>query len=355
MGKLVMKILAGLGTTVAIVFLILYTGGFFDTGKIEPGRVMAGGPPEPEPTRTVRATLETITEWFKAVGTVRPRTETNIEARINARVEQVSVTAGEEVHPGQRLITLDDREFQSRLEQAEQAVAAAQAEFDRAKSDYNRFQKLYQSRTVSTQELDKARAAFLGAQASVRQAEKQVEGARTALTYTSIMAVDKGQVVKRNIEPGDMAFPGKSLLVIQTSEALRLEALIREGLIDRVRPGTKLKVNIDSLNLTLEGEVEELEPSADPQTRTFLIKVAIPSSPDLFPGMFGRLLVPVDQKEVVTAPLESIRRVGQLEMVRVKTEAGWKNRFVRTGQLLDDRIEILSGLSGGETLAVTER
>ncbi|MFH1135264.1 MAG: efflux RND transporter periplasmic adaptor subunit [Pseudomonadota bacterium] len=376
------KILAaGLGAA-AIAVLILWVSGFFVTGKIEPTSPVpppAAGLEAPAAVTTL-AVRETVTEWFEAVGTLRPRTQTNVESQVSGRVVEVLVNTGLEVKTGQTLVILDSREFvarldqadqgaksaRSRVEQARQAVISAQAELDRAHLEFERYKRLFQSKTVTTRDLEKAKTAFIQAQANlqkaadgrseaesgVRQVEKQVEEARITSAYTTIKALDSGQVVKRMVDPGDLAVPGKTLLVIQANNALRLEALVREGLIDQIRPGVELRATVDALGQTLVGQVEEVGPSADPQTRTFLVKVAVEPVPGLYAGMFGRLLIPVGRREVVAAPKRAVRRVGQLELVKVKTDQGWRDQFVRTGQDLGDKIEILSGLDGGETLAL---
>ncbi len=74
----------------------------------------------------------------------------------------------------------------------------------------------------------------LSAKASIRQAQEIVKEAQIALSYSEITSLVTGVVVERMIDPGDLAVPGKSLLIIQTSGALRLEANVREGLISRV-------------------------------------------------------------------------------------------------------------------------
>ena len=364
-----------------ITGLVLFFGGWLGSDVIQPGRMQTATDQIPEPTKTTRAELVPITDWFEAVGTVRPKNETNIEAQVTGRVVEVLVTSGTTVKAGQELLVLDSREFASRLDQAgegyksaqarqaqaRQAVAAARAGLDRAKSDYDRFQKLFDSKTISSREMERVRAEYLQAQAGLNQAQealseaeagvqrsqKQVEEAEISSGYTKITALDDAQVVKRMVEPGDMAWPGKPLLVLQTRQTLRLEALVREGLVERILPGAKLEVYVDSLKKTLEGTVEELVPSADPQTRTFLVKVGIPTVIGLYPGMFGRLRVPIEKRQVVAIPATAVRRVGQLEMVRSKTDAGWRDSFVRTGQnLADGKVEILSGLNGGENLAL---
>ena len=333
------------------------------------------------PSKTTQAQLTTITDWFEAVGTVRPKNQTNIEAQVTGRVVEVLVTPGMTVKAGQELIVLDSREFASRLAQAsdgyksaqarqaqaQQAVASARAGLDRAKREYDRFQKLFESKTISSREIERVKAEYLQAQAGLNQAQdalteaeagvararKQVEEAQISSGYTKITALDDAQVVQRMVDPGDLAWPGKPLLVLQTRQTLRLEALVREGLVERILPGTKLEVYVDSLKKVLEGTVQELVPSADPQTRTFLVKVSIPTVPGLYPGMFGRLRVPIDKRKVVAIPEAAVRRVGQLETVRAKIDSGWRDLFVRTGQkLADDKVEVLSGLNGNEKLAI---
>jgi HlyD family secretion protein len=382
MKKSYLKCLAVLSLGCVIAAVILMLGGFGGREKIKPGRFETPAAALPTPDRIGRASIENVTEWFRAVGTVRPRTETNIEAQVTGRVVDVLVSTGEKVAKGQELIVLDRREFearleqarqglrsaQSRLDQAGQATAAAKAEFDRANSEYRRYQRLLQAKTISSSQFEQAQSAFLQAQANlnrardgmteaqagVRQAEQQMEEAEISSGYTSITAVDEGQVVKRLVETGDLAWPGKLLLVLQTQQSLRLEALVREGLIGHIRPGQELNVVIDALEKTISGTVEEVMPSADPQSRTFLVKAAIPASPGLYPGMFGRLLVPIEERRVVTAPAKAIRRIGQLEMVRIHENDSWRDINVLTGRVLGngDRVEVLSGLNGDESLAL---
>ena len=115
--------------------------------------------------------------------------------------------------------------------------------------------------------------------------------------------------------------------------------------------GTSLSVVIDALDATVQGVVEEIVPSADPLTRTFLVKAALPDTLNLFPGMFGRLMVPTETRTVVTAPADSIVRTGQLETLMIKEDGVWKKVLVKTGRPVgEDRVEVLSGLEGDEVI-----
>ncbi len=332
-------------------------------------------------TTTVRQAV--VKEIRQAVGTVRPRTETRIESQITARILEMRIHPGAHVRRGDVLVVLDTRELASRRDQARQAIAtataatrqaqqeeaAARAEFTKAESHYRRIHALFASGTVAKSELDQAEAAYAraeadlyraadgisGASASENRASTMLEEAQIAMDYGIIHALDDGEVVRREAEPGDLAIPGKALAILQTGSSLRLEAQVPEGLIQKIRPGSYLPVTISALpGLTLNGTVEEVVPAADPQSRTVEVRVGLPSVSglylDLYPGMFGRLLVPVGERTTLLAPSRAISRVGQLETVRVLHDGVPMPVYVKTGKVHGDDVEILSGLRGGETI-----
>ncbi len=353
------------------------------------------------PDREVTAQSRDIVEWYEAVGTIRPKTETTVESQVQAKILDVKVRPGQTVEKGELLVVLDDRELSARAEradravasaratrnQAREAIAAAKAAFDNAQADHQRIKTLFASRTVTAQEMDRSEAEFLRAQSALEQArdgfeaaegqaaqaEKALEEARIASGHARIQAQAAGEVVKRLAEPGDLALPGKPLLVLHTGRALRLEALVREGLISRVKLGDAFPVRVTALAVPgaapglvggpeaegsggLTATVEEIVPSADPLTRTFLVKAALPETPGLYPGMFGRLFIPLGTRKAVVVPQNAVRRVGQLEMVTVKDGDTSRSYAVKTGQALEDgHVEILSGLAGGETLLTPGR
>lgn len=378
-----MKILGILAGLACLAGLILWSGGFLDTGRITQGD---GGavPKRPEPEARATVQVAPIMEFYEGVGTVRPRVETKVEAQVTAQVLSVEVNPGDQVQKGDLLVTLDSRELRSQLEQSRQglesaksqreqarrAIDAAEATFDEAASQYKRIKALYAQKAVASSEMDQAEAAYLqaeaqlqrarealsGAKAAVSQAERKVEQGEIALSYAEIRAHEDGEVARRDVEPGDLAFPGKPLLYLQTSGSLRLEALVRESLINKVSPGTELDVIITAQNARVKGVVEEVVPSGDPRTRTFLVKVGLPPMSGVYPGMFGRLLVPLEERQAVLVPASAIRRMGQMETVEVLDEQGeqawWRLVYVKAGEQRGDQVVILSGLEGGEVVGV---
>ncbi len=345
---------------------------------IEPGAFTAVEKKPFTPAQTASAQVQEIDQMYEAVGTVRPKTETRIEARITGQVLDVHANPGDQVEKGALLVMLDSRQMTSRLEQARQALKtaragreqtrhaleAAQAARKQASANFDRVKTYFASQAATAQELEAAEANFRQAEAGVKraqealaaaeagilQAEAVVKESTISLEYAQILAPETGIILKRFVEPGDLALPGKPLVALRTSGALRLEAYVREGLITRVTPGGSLQVSIETLDVQVNATVEEIVPYADPRSRTFLVKAAMPTVDGLYPGMFGKLRIPVDRRPIVTVPWAAIRQVGQLELVRVKTDDGWQSRYVKTGLRLGEAVEVLSGLEGTETI-----
>jgi RND family efflux transporter MFP subunit len=250
--------------------------------------------------------------------------------------------------------------------QARQAIKAAQARFDQTRSRYKRMQEMFASRAISSQDLEVAQADFLQAQAGLEQAKQGLEAARAQrnrsqkmleeatinLGYTTIQAPMDGDVARRLVDPGDLAVPGQPLLTIHAGEQLRIEAVVREGLMGKVSLGQRVPVDIASINKTVTGIIEEIVPTADPRTRTFMVKASLPEMPGIYPGMFGRLRIPVGQRKALLVPRQAIQRVGQLETVLVRQTDHWERIFVTTGPAMDENIEILSGLNPGDVIGM---
>ena len=335
----------------ALVLLILYTGGFLATGKIGPGRVEAG--PSAAPAgREVTAERVELPVNHQAVGTLQPVSEIRVEAQVAGRILAVKTKAGQTVTQGQELVLLDDRQYRARLSQAEQSLADARAVMTRARSEHARVARLLAGQAATPRQMEQANEALKRAQAQMARAAKQQEEAKVALGYTRVSAPAGGRVIKRLVEPGDTALPGRPLLILQADGGMRLEALLPEGMFAKVRPGQELTVELPSLKRSLTGRVEEIVPAADPATRTFVVKVALPQGQNLYPGMFGRLLVPVSARQAVLVPAAAVRRVGQLEMVLLRQDGVWQRAMVTTGRRMGDKLEVLSGLTGGETLLI---
>ena len=121
----------------------------------------------------------------------------------------------------------------------------------------------------------------------------------------------------------------------------------------KLKKNQNITAEIDALDKRYDGVVDEIVPSADPGSRTFLVKISLTVDAGLYPGMFGRLLIPIGQIEKIYIPIAAVTQVGQLDFVIVKTEQGAVRRYVRLGQRgSDERIAVVSGLKAGEQVLI---
>lgn len=274
----------------------------------------------------------------EVVGTVRARLRSVIEAKVSGRIEQLPVAAGQRVKTGDLLVQLDAREVQARLDQA---VALR----EQADGDLKRFTSLLKQEAVTRAEFDAVQARHRVAQAAVTEAE-------TMLAYTRVVAPFDGVITRKWTDVGDVAAPGKPLVEMDDPTRLRIEANVPESLIEKLQPGARFPVRIAASGQPLEGVVAEIAPSADPNSRTFLVKLDLPAEASLRAGQFGRVLVPVLEVSALRVPTSAVLSRGQLELVFVVTEGKARLRLVKTGKQLGREVELVSGVSAGETVVV---
>ncbi len=363
-----------------VLAVVLYASGAFRGGPVEPGTAPPL-PGLPEPGSTLVVQREEVAVHEESVGTVRSRTVAAVSPQVMARITAIEASVGGRVRRGDPLVVLDDREFAARLARAREAVAAteaarvqaeqsgarAAARRAQANSAFERVKGFFEKGAATSEQREAAESEFLQAEASVaeaagavsladarrEEARQAVAEAAIALGYTRIASPIDGVVVERRAEPGDVAAPGVPILVLLDPDSLRLEARVREGLVARIGPGTRLPVVLPAAGITVEGTVSGVVPAADPATRTFEVRVPFDAAPGVHPGMFGRLRIPVGTRLVMRVPSAAVARTGQVRTVLVREEDGWRRRLVtQGGDLPGGTVEILSGLAGGETVGL---
>jgi RND family efflux transporter MFP subunit len=282
-----------------------------------------------------RASRATVTE---VVGTVRASRRATIAPLISGTVAEVRVGLGSSVQAGDVLVRLSAREVEARLEQT-RAVS------EQAARDRTRATNLVGQGAMSVAEYESAMAQWNVARA--RQTEASTFAERRVLR-----APFAGVITSKIASVGDTALPGQPLLVLEARSALRLEAQVPETTGERLAIGDTLPVRIEGLDRDLEGRLAEVQPASDATTRTRLFKIDLPETAGLRSGQFGRALFPGRESLTVTVPSEAVVHHGQLESVFVVDSGIARLRLVRSGREWNGRMEISSGLSGGETVAV---
>jgi membrane fusion protein (multidrug efflux system) len=239
--------------------------------------------------------------------------------KVGGYVTRVLVEDNQVVREGDTLVTLDPRDYQVRLQEAQAdlraaeasaarngaaiaevgqasahrgaavaTIAAAQANYDRARQDVERMRRLAESRVVSRQQLDQAEAAYRSAEADLRAAQSQARaalaevsgasaGVRTAearlaaaqatvaaaqlqLSYTVITAPASGRVSKKTVEVGQLVSPGQALMSLVDERDVWVVANMKETQLDDIVVGQPVEIEVDAYKgRTFAGRVESIQ------------------------------------------------------------------------------------------------
>jgi len=307
----------------------------------------------------------TVPDSIEATGTVRAALSAQLASQVMGTITRVNVHEGDRVRRGEVLVSVDEAQQQAAyasakagLQASQESIAAADADYALADSTMNRYQTLYDKKSVSPQEYDEVKTKLAAAQArrdaahaGKTQAEAGVSQAGTAMGFTKVRAPFDGMVTARLAEPGAMAAPGVPLLTVEDPSRFRLEAQVDESKIGVVKVGESVPVVVDSLGgRPIEGRVVQIVPAADPASRTFTVKIDLPSNANIRSGLFGRAYFPRGKREAIAIPKSAVLSRGQMQGVYVIADRLASLRFVTLGNATGDQVEVLSGLQNGDRI-----
>lgn len=316
-------------------------------------------------------------------GTVQARIPVTLSARVNATVVQVHADVGDAVHPGQLLVTLDDRDLSARrgvvagqqeallrnTDGARAALAKAQADLELARGRQQRDAELLAQGFVSQAVLDASNSARDGAAANVAAAQaalaaraaearslsQEARYADAVLSYTRIVSPMAGVVIQRLGETGDTVVPGTPLLKIVDPKSLWVATRVDESVVGRVQPGQTASIRLRRGEV-LPGKVARIARQSDAATRELDVYVAFDSVPQRFAiDQEAEVSIDVGEDRGILVPLAALARdkAGREGVLVVDGgSAGGRTRFqaVEAGAADTRRVSIRSGLAGGETV-----
>ncbi|MCB1136456.1 MAG: efflux RND transporter periplasmic adaptor subunit, partial [Chlamydiia bacterium] len=226
-----------------------------------------------------------------------------------------------------------------------------------ATSHHERMQELYKQSAATLEQLEQAQQRLSDVTAQVAATQEMLREAEIHLHYSTVAAPFTGVIGERFVDPGDFVWPGRPLFSIYDPETARVEAMIPERYIQQLSLGMESKVEVEALGKVFTAKVAEIRPHVDPKTRAFVTKCDVTDGDkQLFPGMFGTLLFQTGERSAILVPSNAVHQLGQLSFIWVQVGREWQKRYVTLGRSHEgDRIEILSGISANETIAVMNR
>ncbi len=288
---------------------------------------------------------ENISLDFSVNGSFEPIQELSFTAEKSGKVIQVLAKEGDAVHIGQTLAIL-------RSDAVNVNAQTANASYQNALTDFNRYENAFKTGGVTKQQLDQAKMQLVNAKANLSQANIN-------LGDTKVKATINGIVNKRFIEPGSYvsAAPATTLFEIVNVSKLKLKVNVNETQVANLKTGTTATVTSSVYpDKTFSGKITFIAPKAD-SSLNFPVEIEITNnaSNDLKAGMYGTAEFTPKQEKQNLMIVPRIAFVGSVNsnQIFVIENGIARLKTVTAGRILGDKVEILKGLSNGETVITT--
>ncbi len=279
---------------------------------------------------------------YQAAGTVRALHRAELATRIMARIESIRVRIGDRVKAGQLLASFEKSGI---VAEGSQAAAG----LDLATTNLRRMERLYADSAIPVAQLEQAQAGFA-------QAKGHADAAGSELSYASLVAPFDGSVTARNAEPGDLAAPGRPILVIEDAGIREIVVGVPEVVAAAIRPRQRVAVRVGAEGTLITAEVTVVVPSADPMSRT--VEVRLVSREPLMANVAAVAEFPVDGRVPgeLAIPAAAVVVRGELAGVYLfEPDSTVRLRWIRLGRARGGSVDVLSGLERGDRVVADAR
>lgn len=295
------------------------------------------------PVTTVKVTSQVEVANFRYSGTVEAFQTVPLTFETPGTVEKVFVEAGDEVKKGQLLASLDKSNPQSMYN-------ITLAKYQQAKDAYDRLKTVYEKGSLPE-------IKWVEMETNLQQAQSSLEISKNNLDKCNMYAPANGVVGRRNIEPGMSSITlGSAPFELVDIKQVYVKISVPENEIGKITKGMKAHFLVSALNnKTYEGEVAVISPVADLISRTYEVKVKVVNAEMLLkPGMVCDVIITVsNDSDMVLVPYKSVTVDEQNQSFVYVVDAvnhRVKKQLVTTGQFYGSNLEILSGLTTGQTI-----
>lgn len=307
---------------------------------------------------------------ISANGYVVARTKASVSAKVPGRLAFLGASEGSQVRRGQIIARIENDDYRAAAAAARASVGQTEAQLVQGTRDLDRARKLRQQGVISDAEVENAqtRVDVLKAQLEADKARAAVAAA--SLENTNVRAPFDGTVLRKDAEVGEIVAPSSAgggltrtaIVTMADLATLEVEVDVNEAYIAQVRNGQDARVTLDAYSDTsFAGNVRQVVPTADRQKATVLVKVAIlDRDPRILPEMAAKVVFTPEHETPaavtprrVSVPAAAVVGEGPSAKVWVIENQKVSARTVEVGRTTGDRVEIRSGLTGGERVVIT--
>lgn len=309
--------------------------------------------------RTLKIAQQPSASFNHYDGTIEAIRQTNLAAQVMGEIIELDVAVGDAIKKNQQLVRLDAQAARQAASASHAELASVRAQLRLAKQEYDRQKQLYAKNFISQSALDHAKANYQSVQAQVNAQAAQASVTATQTNFHRIYAPYSGVVSALPVTLGDMAAPGKTLLTIYDASQLRVSAAVPQSVATSMA-----KASINSAMITMHHDRKitlnsiQILPAADQATHTRIIRINLPKDfSHVAPGMNVKVSFPIENNtadsQKISIPISALVKHAEISGVYVISQSGEPLlRQLRLGETLGDQVEVLSGLSIGEEIAI---
>lgn len=323
-------------------------------------------PPDAPPAMVVALPLQSApagdSDRMRYPVEVGARYANSLSFRIGGKIVERVVRLGDRVRRGQVLARLDPMDTQKQLVGAQASFDGAEQRLSYAQQQLTRDQAQSERNLIAASQLEQTRDAFNAARAARDQAAAQLAIARNSLAYTSLASDHHGVITSENADSGQVVSAGQPIygLAWDGDSDVLLDAA--EADIGRIWVGQTAEVRFPGLpGRQYSARVREIAPAADPQSRTYRVKLTV-SPPDaaLRLGMTGDAVLGASalagattQDKLFSVPVTALfHRDREPAVWIVDSNSALQLRGIRVARYAGDSILVSSGLQDGDVVVV---
>ncbi|MER9666725.1 efflux RND transporter periplasmic adaptor subunit [Mesorhizobium sp. M0185] len=306
------------------------------------------------PVKVVEITKASDTRQLSYSGSVRARTEMNLGFRINGKITERLVDIGDRVKPGDVLARIDPTDYELSVRSAQASLDAADRQVETVELTRKRAEQLYAKNFAPKSQLEQATLSYNQAVATRDSARSQLAQAQNQVRYTDLKADKNGIVTSVAADVGQVVGSGTPVVTVAIDGEKEVLIAVPETDIAEFKPGKTVKAGFWSDEaLTLDGKVREVAGSADPQSRTFAVRVSLPNDSRVLLGMTASIEAAADNRQqLVSIPLAALAQKDSQSIVwTVDRNGGTVHAHpVKVAAFTPDGVSVADGLKPGDVV-----
>lgn len=319
---------------------------------------------KPVPVRVTHAVQQDLNIELKAMGTVIPANQVNVQSQVSGILQKIYVQEGQEVKKGQLLAEIDPAALQMTLQQALGNLQQTEAQRSHAQSELNRFELLFKQDSIAKQQVEQQQSLLKQLDAQVKANQAQVDSARLQLSYSKIYAPISGRVGFKQKDPGNLvqANEATALLSITQVRPIYVKFAVAQTELDQIRQqrrqGGQLAVALwdrDDTKPLAVGQVSALDNQIDVNTGSIQIKALFDNQDDaLFPNQFVNVRLNTEHiANALTLSSDAIQHGAKGSYVYIIDQDNKAQlRTLQLGKVAAGQTQILAGLTTKERVVL---